>query len=366
MKRTCLLFCLLGCLSLWAPTARAEDAPPASQPADELDREALVHDADPADELAQWGLGPFEIAEPYVLALYRARPWATSPEVPGHLNAEFALRGAWANSHGFEQGRFVVDAETRHGFLSGRLGIGDRFSAGAMIEYQWRGGGDLDGFIDDFHEVFGLPSSDRNKRPHGRYQVAGLKSDGTSFVGPRSGWGLSDLTLEARGQILKGDATLPALTATLRLRVPIGRSRWNLSDGVDATLGLDASKRIGVSPLILYAGASFTYYAHTRIGGLVLSRQRGFGYVGFEWQLSLVSLVVHAWVESPRERKLWRDTAGVQPTKLAFGNYVSYVAFGFKSEPIEGLIFELGVLENLFDPEVSADFTVLFNITLKL
>ena len=349
-----------------APTAEADPSAEQERPASPDPQEGLVHDPSEASK-PQWGRGPFEVSDPYILALYRARPWATSPEVLPHLKGSISLRGVWSNSYAFERNRMAIDAETRNVFFTARFGIGDRFQAGVHVDYQWRGGGVLDGFIEGFHDAFSLPQADRGRRPRDRYLVAGLQADGATFQLDHAGYGLGDLVLEGRGQVTKGSALLPALTGTLRIRLPTGSGKFELSDGIDWTLGLDASKRIGESDFVLYAGASYTYHDERLIDGLELSRHRGFFYVGGEWEIvPRLSFVVHVWIESKRETLLWAERAGVPPTKILVGNWITYVAGGFKFEPLDGLTFELGAMENMIDPEVTADWTMMFNVTLEL
>lgn len=369
MKLAPLVLVSLGTLLAFAPPGLAEEAPPgdakaSSGDAAEEDAEFVHEDS---EEVAQWGRGPVEISDPYILAFYRARAWATTPEVLPHLKGSVALRGVWSNSYGFETGRMAIDAEVRQVETVLRLGILDRFQAGLLLNYQWRGGGALDGFIESFHKAFGLPNSDRGRRPRYRYLVGGVQADGTTFQLDHKGYGFGDFVLEGRANLLRGGDLLPALTATVRMRLPTGRGKFDLSDGVDWTLGLDASKRLGSLPLVAYVGASYTYHDETRIDALELLRHRGFFYLGLEWEiLPILSVAVHAWFESPRETLLWKDRAGIPNTDLLVGNWISYIAGGVKFEPLKGLTFEVGVLENLIDPEVTADFGVFFSVTLEL
>ena len=65
-------------------------------------------------------------------------------------------------------------------------------------------------------------------------------------------------------------------------------------------------------------------------------------------------------MESRRERKLYTDPSGVPntvlaPAELTYGNYVSYAMLGLKLGLGRGVTLELGLLENLFDPDVTAD-----------
>ena len=317
------------------------------------------------DVLPQWGRGPFEVRDPFVLAMLRLSPWARSPEVLGHLDVQFGLRTVWANHYAFARDRLVIDAETREAALSLRVGLFDRVELGVWVPYLWRGGGVMDSFVEGFHDTFSLPGANRDRRPRDRYRVAGIESDGSAFELEHSGYGLGDVVLEGRALLSEGGALAPAAALTVRLRLPTARAKFDHSDGVDASVGLDLSKRLGEGPVVLYAGGAYTYAAEARVEDLELLRHRAFFYVGAEWELvGGVSLVAHAWVESRRERELFDDPAppGVGEADLTFGNYVTYIAGGFKVEPISGLLLELGIIENLIDPETTADFGVLLNV----
>ena len=76
-----------------------------------------------------------------------------------------------------------------------------------------------------------------------------------------------------------------------------------------------------------------------------------------------MSLVLHAWLETPREIELYQDSNLVPPANLTYGNYVSYVAFGFKFSPVDGVSVEIGALENIIDPDVTADLAFLLNVS---
>lgn len=343
---------------LLALTGRAEDAPASGAP------EAPAA----PKERPQWGRGPLEVRDPFVLALNRLSPWARSPGLLADRSVEVGLRGVWANSYGFEQNRFVVDAEVRQLWSYARVGLWDRFEVSLYLPYEWRGGGVMDGFIEGFHSAFGLPDASRDERPRDRFLVTGLEQDGSVFALDHQGYGFSDLIIEERSLILPGDARTPALSTTLRLRLPTGRAKFDLSDGVDLSYAIDASKRLGDSPVILYATLAYTYYAHTHVDDLELLRHRFFFSLGFEWEiLATLSFVTHVWVESHRERELFDDPSrvGGADADLTFGNYVTYVSVGFKAEPIPGLLIDVGMLENIIDPETTSDFGLLANVAYR-
>ena len=368
-------------IALTAPllAARAQDSAPESA--------APTTDSGPTDEAApgwlhgpdedplppNWGLGLFEVTDPFLLNLNRLALWTGSPEILPHAGLALALRSSWSNTYAFANGRYVIDGEVRTVTASLRVGLFDRIELGINLPYQWRGGGIMDDFIDGFHDAFSLPGADRSRVPEDRYRVSGLVVGDGPFSYDHAGYGFSDLTLEGRVQLTQGGAYAPAVTAGLLLRLPTGRRKFDLSDGVDVSFTLDLSKRLGArSPFVLYAGGAVTYYAHAHLNGLTQYRVRGQLHLGLEWELTdWISLVAHGWIESRRQHKLFRDLNDRNPgspffdSDLAFGHYVSLIAGGFKFEPREGWIFEVGVLENLIDPETTADFGVLFNAAVR-
>lgn len=349
MTRELLLLPLL--LLLLALPARADDEPPPPPPA-----------------RPQWGRGPIEVRDPFILALNRLSPWARSPQLLPDLGVEVGARGVWANSYGFEAGRFVIDAEVRQLTSYVRVGLWDRFEMSIYLPYEWRGGGVMDGFIEGFHDTFGLPDMDRDDRPRDRFLVAGIEQDGSVFALDHKGYGFSDLILEQRTLITAGDDRTPAISTTTRLRLPTGRQKFDLSDGVDVSYTVDASKRLGDSPVILYSTVGATYYAHTHVDDLELLRWRFFFSLGVEWEiLPTLSFVLHTWVESHRERELFDDPprGGGGDADLTFGNYVTYVSVGFKAEPVPGLLIDVGMLENIVDPETTSDFGLLANVAYR-
>jgi hypothetical protein len=349
-------------LAALAPWLQADERPPPHKPVassdivDQAASDAVVQrdlDLESDEELLpEWGRGPFELRDPYLLALPRLSPWMRSPEVlePGHV--EIRLGGVWANSWALEE-RFVVDGEARVVLGSVRLGIAPRIELGVGLPWEWRGGGLMDRRIDAFHERLGFGQLRRDERPRDRYLVAGTERDGSPFDHDGEGDGVGDLVPEARVLLLRGGEWLPALTATVRLRIPTAAGALRTSRRVDASVALDASKRLG--PVVLYLTAAYTYCSESRLDGVELERHRVFGGVGVEVELSdWIALVAQLQVETPREANL-HDLP--RP--------ICYVVFGVKLSPVEGLTIDLGAIENVVDLEASADFGVLATVSFR-
>lgn len=296
--------------------------------------------------LPEWGRGPFELRDPYLLSLPRLSPWMRSPELLAPGRAEVRLGLVWANSWAKDE-RFAVDGEARVVLGSVRLGVAPRVELGLGLPWEWRGGGVMDHPIERFHERFGLGQQRRDERPRDRYLVAGTERDGSPFEHDGAGDGAGDVVPEVRLLLLRGGDWLPALTATVRLRIPTAADALHTSRRVDASVALDASKRLG--PVVLYLTAAYTYGSESRLDGVELRRHRVFGGAGLEVELAhRVALVAQMQVETSREANL-RTSSGP----------VCYVVFGVKLSPVERLTIELGAIENVVDQESSADFGVL-------
>ncbi len=67
------------------------------------------------------------------------------------------------NTDGFES--ILIDGETYRANLSLRYGFGDRWEVGIDAPYIRHGPGQLDAFIEGFHDLFGLSQANRDDRP---------------------------------------------------------------------------------------------------------------------------------------------------------------------------------------------------------
>jgi hypothetical protein len=319
-------------------------------------------------ELKQWGLGPFEVRDPSILGQLRAAPMARSPRTlePGVIEVglrqtqestfQYADDSTLTDSKGDAVHRLTVDGETRDTHLVFRMGVLPRIELGAELDaVRYQGGGFLDGLIQSFHQSFGMNTMRRDRVRSHSWNVDGVDPDG-HHIHLNSGTGVGDAYLSARFLVTEGSDYIPAVAATFSLWVPTASPQFQHAHGTAETLSIDASKRIGQLPIVLYFGGAFTYYDQAAIHGLQLTRQRGMGYFGFEWELTnRVSLVTHFWQESRRERKFYRDTDSVK------GNEIQYIASGVKVVPVPGVRVEVGALES-FDKSVGGDFGFLANV----
>ena len=200
------------------------------------------------------GLAPCAGAEP--LRVTNASPFIqiAAPPVaePSRLlpagRSEWSLTTDWVSNatvsvNGREE--VAIDGETVALTARWRRGSG-RWQWGVEVGYLFQGGGVLDDWIDDFHELFGLPEGDRPGLVNDRLDYV-YRRDGVTLIDVEgSSDGLSDLRLSAAWQAVAEDDRAVALRAQVKL--PTGDSDDLLgSGGADVALYVDAARRIEMS-----------------------------------------------------------------------------------------------------------------------
>lgn len=196
--------------------------------------------------------GAVELADPLYLsnrnpfvAIY-GLPGAESGFLPAVDTLDTALVLDIANNwHPSSQGneQMDVDGETYRGTLRLRFGLSDRWSSGFDLSFTRHNGGFVDGLIDGFHQMFGLPDAERDKNPRDQLLYS-YRRDGVEYVRvDEDQQGLSDLRWSLGYQWLRDDNQALALRA-----------------GVKVSLG-DAEDLIGSETTDFYA--SMNYSRHT-------------------------------------------------------------------------------------------------------
>jgi hypothetical protein len=147
--------------------------------------------------------------------------------------AEFAVETAQnfaKNTSGDEVSFF--DGETYRFNLALRRGVTPRLEVGLEIPYLSHRGGFLDGFMRDYHDVFGLTQSGRNNHPRNRLLYSYVRGDVQEILVDEHTEGLGDIRLRAAWQLWRNETGQPrgaALHASLKL--PTGNSDDLLGSG---------------------------------------------------------------------------------------------------------------------------------------
>lgn len=241
----------------------------------------------------------------------------------------------------FQHGSFLLDMETIS--INPRISIklSEKFSVNATIPVVHQCGGILDGFIEGFHDTFGIGQHDRDK----------WERNGTSLLYVSPGGKINDYSDQIPGTffgniVLGGSYRLksfmPGLGFHLLCKLPTSNMEdgWE-QNGIDTTI--QASLAWHGGRFCGYHGAGITFYGSDGIDELELKMRRYTMLNSLEYRFSpTFSLLAHLVAASPAADYPELDDPVVELT------------LGFKKRMPKGML-EFGLIENLFFYDNSPD-----------
>jgi hypothetical protein len=181
----------------------------------------------------------------------------------------------------------MLDGETYAFTLSARYGITPKLQVGIDIPYLANSGGFLDGFIEGFHNLFGLPQGWRKSYPENRLLYQYTRYGATRVLVDDGSSGIGDIRLTGAWQLYHDGSEAPlAVALHAGIKFPTGNSHRLFGSGsTDFALWITASDdfRLPLGHLTLYAAAGGLAMTD---GDVIRDQQRnlvGFGSVGAGW-----------------------------------------------------------------------------------
>ena len=168
-------------------------------------------------------------AEPFLtrnqnplLALY-GLPSPLPARLPPSGGGRVAAVINWGNTEKEDfsaDGNYTLDAETFELRLHFDHAFSERFALHAELPWRKVSEGSLDGFIDDWHGVFGLPGGSRRRLPEDQLLIE-FEQDGTTLLRiDESTSGIGDIPLAVGYQLYATDSS--ALSTWLTVKAPTG------------------------------------------------------------------------------------------------------------------------------------------------
>jgi hypothetical protein len=124
---------------------------------------------------------------------------------------------------------FTIDAETQDVRLRLEYAFGENWVG--LVEIPWRrlSGGTLDGLIESWHDLFGLPNGTRNDMPRDRLLIVYQQGDEVQLQIDNGASGIADLPVGLGYQFKATEQG--ALSGWLTVDVPVGNSSDLLGSG---------------------------------------------------------------------------------------------------------------------------------------
>lgn len=157
----------------------------------------------------------------------------------------------------------IIDGETHRLELAFRRGIGSGWEIGANLPVLRHSGGFLDRPIEEWHNIFGLPSGNRDRLPRNRLLFSQRNPDGRAFLLDSNAAGVGDLQLLVSRQLADG------LALRTSLKLPTGDSglltgsgATSLSSSLHASGAFTQRLHWHVSAGLLFSGSSEVLQSH--------------------------------------------------------------------------------------------------------
>jgi len=271
--------------------------------------------ARPASAQSPARRGPLDVREEWLLAQQRLTLPALSPDPLARGTTDLRVAVDWGSDWGIRGPEgdlaYLVDGEHRTLSVELRRGVGERLTLGVRAPLHWRGAGVLDGVIDWWHRLSGLPDNDRFLYPTGRFRVEGKDVAGRplAFTGePGIGFG----NLEVSGLwALHPDPGGAALSLVARADLPTGTGPYG-SAGAHGALQLVGAVPLGRG-LDLYSGLGASLATQDERDGISYEKSRFHGFLALEWRAARrLSLLA----EANGSSRLVTNVAGYKPFQL--------------------------------------------------
>lgn len=317
------LFLLLVSVLSAAPFAFAEDFP-----------------------LRNWGRGPFEIEDPFPLALLHSHFLAQSPEVGEQGLASIEASFMWTNTSNSRGGSYRIDAETRVLRLQGSYVLFENFELSLSLPIVWRGGGILDSPIYEWHEFFGMSQGARPAFPRRGFELQGRNDDGSRFSIARQGTAFGDASVGFKHLLYDKEY---AWSMMGDLRLPTGADDYG-QDATDLTVGTLFSRRF--DSFVAYLGGGYLFYGDENTSGVEFRQNRFAGFLTGEYEAFqawsfILTLDLHS---------------GLLKSVPDFPDYQFYIDVGAKVDVQETTTLEFALRENLGHQDSTADVAFFFSI----
>jgi hypothetical protein len=299
-------------------------------------------------------------AEPFLtrnqsplLALY-GLPSPLPARLPASGGGHVAGVVNWSNTEKDESsgdGTYTLDAEVFEFRLHLDHAFNERFAMHAELPWRQVSEGSLDGFIDDWHGIFGLPGGSRRRLPEDELLIEFREGDATLLRFDESSSGIGDIPIAVGYQLHATDRT--ALATWLTVKAPVGNADDLTGSGaVDIAATLSGQSQLH-DRWQLFGQASVAWLGE---GDLLPELQESFAWTlmgGLSW---------NAWRSFDLTAQVEANSRIFDGLHSEFDGDALVITFGGSWRTVGGWRFDVGVSEDL---QAGASPDVAFNLAVR-
>jgi thiol-disulfide isomerase/thioredoxin len=306
------------------------------------------------------GYGPLNVRSQSPFQSLRLGIVPRTPSTLGRGQHQVRLGGTWSNTWtndaatfdpaNGDLGNYLLDFETLDASLAYSYGLSDTFQIEVEYEQRSRFGGAMDGFIEGFHDLFGLGQAGRDEFPRNQTNFFIDPQNGSppvSLLGSdASGTFARDLLLTFQHNVTCGTTKWPALSWAVTGRYSLGNPGDLEGDSFDLALSVAAARRFG--KFYVYLTLGYAWYGSDAVYGLELETTQATVLAAAEWRFKpRMSLVFQ-----------YLGTQGVAKDLGVFSDPSNEIVLGWKWEVRQAGVLEIGLIENILEFGNSPDFGV--------
>ena len=300
------------------------------------------------------GYGPLDLPSQSPFQALRLGLSPRTPSTLGRGQIEARFRATWVNLWAPEAPDFVLDYEQLQTNIGLAYGFSDTFQFEVGFETRSRFGGEMDSFIQEFHDLFNIDQNGRDKVPRGDFRFNIGPSDGNPGVrltGDDKGIYATSLLFTVQHNVTCGTEKLPAIAYAFTVRTELINEDLEGGSPLDLGLWLSASQRYGTC--YLYGTLGYTLFGRDDFRTVELRDDQFSALVAFEWRFKpRVSLLIQ-----------YLLTEGVAESLGDLSSASNEITLGAKWEVVRGTVLEFGLIENVITLGNSPDFGIHFGIT---
>ena len=285
-------------------------------------------------------------------------PYGLPGALPSRLPADGESRVAatlnWANAAAVEttdRYDLTIDGEIRELRFRFERPVGPEFAV--LVELPWRevSGGSLDGVVEDWHDLFGLPDGSRRELPRNELLVQYQQDGALLLRADRDSSGIADIPVALGYQLAASDRH--ALAAWLTVKLPVGDAEaFTGSGAADVALSLSGQTQLA-DRWQLFGQVDAAWLGQ---GDLLPEQQEAFAWAG------LAGLSWNAWRTMDLTVQLHANSRVFDVVATDFAGDAVVLSFGASYRTSGGWRFELAASE---DADIKASPDAVFNFAVR-